>query len=426
MFKEIKRKITLFNTLILIAFLVVFILLLSVLIRSGMKVSGEVYLINTAQNIITNNLDQPSKNSGILSGNELHDNLGYEFIEWDEKGQSVRMKISHDELIEPGYNLAVNGAGADDFAELNAGGEDYRVYMTQFDRDGSSHTLQVFQQISTEKSVVTYVVSFLLFIGCGSILLLIPISYVLAGKSLKPIKETFEDQKKFIADASHELRTPLTVVQTNVEVLKMKEDDVLKDNIKWLNNIGNECETMAGLISQLLLIAQSDNRKIVVKKELFDMSALCAELVDLMFDVARDNDIVLKGIIAEGVEYNGDEDRLKQAIRILIDNAIKYTEGPGEVTLRLTESKRSITIAVSDTGIGLSEEDQKKIFSRFYRVDDARNREKGGVGLGLNIADVIVKQHSGRITIQSELNVGSTFSIVLPKSGKTKNRKLDT
>ncbi|MEG2651493.1 MAG: HAMP domain-containing sensor histidine kinase, partial [Eubacterium sp.] len=256
---------------------------------------------------------------------------------------------------------------------------------------------------------------FLLFIGCGSILVLIPISYFLAGKSLQPIKETFENQKKFIADASHELRTPLTVIQTNVEVLKMKEDEILNENIRWLNNISLETETMAKLISELLLIAQADNKKIAMKKEVFDLSALCAEIQDLMYDVAADHQIHLKGNLQEGICYKGDEERLKQAIRILVDNAIKYTPGEGSVTIVLSEGVRNVSISVHDTGVGLSEEDQKKIFSRFYRVDNARHRESGGVGLGLNIAAVIVKQHNGKIKIDSTIDVGSTFTIVLPK-----------
>ena len=315
-----------------------------------------------------------------------------------------------------GYELAMDQSFNNDFKVFNLNGADYRVYVTRFSRDDESHTLEVFQQITTERSMITYVISFLLFIGSGGILLLIPISYFLAGKSLQPIKETFENQKKFIADASHELRTPLTVIQTNVEVLKLKEDEVLKDNIRLLNNISLESETMAHLVSELLLIAQADNKKVIMKKEVFDLSALCAEIIDLMFDVARENEIALKGSIAEGIDYKGDEERIKQAIRILVDNAIKYTPGEGTVTLSLTMTKRNVCIAVKDTGVGLTEEAKKKIFSRFYRVDDARNREKGGVGLGLSIADMIVKQHNGKIKIDSVPDQGSTFTIVLPKT----------
>lgn len=415
MFKEIKRQITLFNTLILIAFLFLFILLLGFLVQWSLGLTGEVYLMDTAKGIINNSMES-GKSDGIFNNNSMHDKMGYEYIEWDENNQTVSMKVEDNDLIMNGYELAMDQSFNNDFKVFNLNGADYRVYVTRFSRDDESHTLEVFQQITTERSMITYVISFLLFIGSGGILLLIPISYFLAGKSLQPIKETFENQKKFIADASHELRTPLTVIQTNVEVLKLKEDEVLKDNIRWLNNISLESETMAHLVSELLLIAQADNKKVIMKKEVFDLSALCAEIIDLMFDVARENEIALKGNIAEGVDIKGDEERIKQAIRILVDNAIKYTPGEGTVTLSLTETKRNVCIAVKDTGVGLTEEAKKKIFSRFYRVDDARNREKGGVGLGLSIADMIVKQHNGKIKIDSVPDQGSTFTILLPKT----------
>ncbi|MEG0075545.1 MAG: HAMP domain-containing sensor histidine kinase [Eubacterium sp.] len=381
----------------------------------SLGVSGEVYLVETAKSIINNDTNA-EKNESLFNNGVVHDKFGYQYIEWGPDNNVVDMKVIDDDLIMRGYEMAMDPKTAqNDFKVFNLDNSEFRVYSTRFDRDNTEFTLQVFQQITTERSVITYIISFLLFIGTGGILLLIPISYFLAGKSLQPIKETFENQKKFIADASHELRTPLTVIQTNVEVLKLKDEEVLKDNIKWLNNISIESETMAKLVSELLLIAQADNKKVPMNKEVFDLSALCAEIIDLMFDVARENEISLRGNIAEGVEYKGDEERIKQAIRILVDNAIKYTQGKGTVMICLTETKRNTCIAVKDTGIGLTEEEKKKIFSRFYRVDDARNREKGGVGLGLNIADMIVKQHNGKIKIDSVPNEGSTFTIVLPR-----------
>ena len=418
MFREIRRQITLFNVLILIAFLFLFILLLGFLVQWGLSLSGELYLSETAKTMISENVGDNDEETAPGSSASVHDKFGYDYIEWNEDKQAGSMKVAVNALVMEGYELLMDKNFDNDFKIINVEGTDYRVYSTRFQEDGQIKTLQVFQQITTERSVITYVISFLLFIGSGGILLLIPISYFLAGKSLQPIKENYEEQKKFIADASHELRTPLTVIQTNVEVLKMKEDEVLADNIKWLNNIGLECETMGKLVSELLLIAQSDYKKVVLKKENFDLSALCAEVVDLMFDVARENEILLKGDIAPGIEYKGDEERIKQAIRIFVDNAIKYTPGKGEVVVSLKQNKRSILIAVKDTGIGLSEEAKRKIFSRFYRVDDARNRQTGGVGLGLNIADVIVKQHSGKIKVDSVPDQGSTFTIILPKTNR--------
>ncbi|SDX45461.1 sensor histidine kinase [Eubacterium barkeri] len=414
MFKEIKRQITLFNTLILIAFLFIFIFLLGFLVQWSLGLSGEVYIQKIAEEIENREQNGAIKEESSAS-TAVHEKLGYDYIIWDSEHNVSDMKVENNSLIMHGYEMDLDAGNNGEFRIFDVDTDQYRVYSSIYNKEGKDYTVQVFQIINTEQSVIRYIISFLLFIGCGSILVLIPISYFLAGKSLQPIKETFENQKKFIADASHELRTPLTVIQTNVEVLKMKEDEILNENIRWLNNISLETETMAKLISELLLIAQADNKKIAMKKEVFDLSALCAEIQDLMYDVAADHQIHLKGNLQEGICYKGDEERLKQAIRILVDNAIKYTPGEGSVTIGLSEGVRNVSISVHDTGVGLSEEDQKKIFSRFYRVDNARHRESGGVGLGLNIAAVIVKQHNGKIKIDSTIDVGSTFTIVLPK-----------
>lgn len=415
MFKEIKRQITLFNTLILIAFLLIFILLLVFLVQWSMNRSSERGLKNFAQSLKTSE-QSSSWESNSDNGDNSPNDSRYDFIIWDDDKSVVRMKVKDNDLIMQGYEILQDSSFNEDYKTFSLNNETYRVYSLKFNEDSEKKIIQVYQDITVQQTMIRNVIYLLLFIGCAGILVLVPLSYVLAGKSLQPIKETFENQKKFIADASHELRTPLTVIQTNVEVLKLKEDEVLADNIRWLNNISNESETMSRLISELLAIAQADNKKIVMEKENFDLSALCAEIVDLMYDVAAEKNILLKGDIALDVEYKGDEQKIKQAIRILVDNAIKYTPEGGHVTLKLSDSLRNVTIDVIDDGIGLSEEDQKKIFSRFYRVDDARNRKTGGYGLGLNIADMVVHQHGGKIKIDSKLNEGSTFSIILPKT----------
>ena len=429
MFKEIKRKITLFNTLILIIFMFMFIFLLGFLVNWSLSLSGEIYLTNVAKEIIQNN--GQSTTQPINSSDSVHDKLGYQFIMWDSGHTVKNMKVDDRNLIMLGYELAIQENTTPRFSLLTSENVEYRVYTLPYSNNTNDYTLQVFQQVSTERSIIAYVISFLFLIGIGSIALLIPISYFLAGKSLQPIKETFEDQKKFIANASHELRTPLTVIQTNVEVLKLKEDEQIKDNMKWLNNIASEGETMAKLISELLLIAQAENQQLAIDKEVFDLSSMCQQMVDLMTELANEKEIELSENISQGIQYRGDEERLKQAVRILVDNAIKYTPMGGKVQLCLVQGKRQLLIEVKDTGIGLTEEEKAKVFSRFYRVDDARNRETGGVGLGLNIADYIVKKHNGKIKIDSVPNKGSTFSIILPKTNqkpdsKKSNTKSDT
>jgi len=409
-----------FNTLILVIFMFVFILLLGFLVKWSLNLTGEMYLTNVGKEIIQNNGE--SDPSHIDSVDSVHDKVGYQFILWDSSRTVKSMKLEDRNLIMLGYEWMIQEKQVSQFSMMTSDNIEYRVYTMPYSNNNNDYVLQVFQQITTEQSIITYIISFLFLIGIGSIAVLIPLSYFLAGKSLQPIKETFEDQKKFIANASHELRTPLTVIQTNVEVLKLKEEEQIKDNMKWLNNIGSESETMAKLISDLLILAQAENQSMSFEKESFDLSSLCEQIVVLMTELANEKEIELSANIGQGIHYRGDEERLKQAIRILVDNAIKYTPEGGKVQLCLVQGKRNIAIEVKDTGVGLTEEEKAKVFSRFYRVDDARNRETGGVGLGLNIADYVVKKHGGKIKIESVPNMGSTFSIILPRA----NLKSDT
>ncbi|MGL4607214.1 MAG: sensor histidine kinase [Eubacteriaceae bacterium] len=421
MFSDIKRKITLFNTLILIVFMFIFVFLLGFLVKWSLNFSGEAYLRNIAKEIIRSNGGMTTVN--IESNDSVHDKFGYQYIVWDSNHTVKSSKIDDRNLIIASYETIIKETETERFSFLNSSNLEYRIYTLKYSDNSNDYILQVFQQVVTERSIITYVITFLFLIGIGSILILIPISYFLAGKSLIPIKQTFENQKKFIADASHELRTPLTVIQTNIEVLKIKEDEVIGDNMKWLNNISSESDTMAKLISELLLLAQAENQRLVLEKNIFDLSSMCSLLVELMEQIANEKEIELSKNITQGIFFKGDEERLKQAVRILIDNAIKYTPRGGKVQLCLVQGKRNILIEVKDTGIGLTEEEKAKVFSRFYRVDDARNRETGGVGLGLNIADFIVKKHGGKIKIDSIPNKGSTFSILLQRTNLKKDPK---
>lgn len=409
MFSKIRKKITLFNTLILIAFLILFILVLIGVINWSLRVSGENYLKNVAQVLTSEQED-----TAVQSSAGFQSELGYQYIEW-LNGAVLKQQIEDPNLIPAGHAL---DAKSGTFSVVKAGETEFRVYTQSFKTGGKDAVIQVWQDLSAEHSVLGYIVTYLVIIGFVGIIVLVPISYLLAGRSLLPVKKSLEDQKKFIANASHELRTPLTVIQTNVEVLKMKEDDLILENLEWLDNIEAECDNMGSLISELLLIAQADSRRMVLDRHEFCMSSVCGEVLALMRANAMEKGVRLTGKIEENVYYSGDEQKIFQMVRIFVDNAIKYTQDGGLVELSLSQRKRNVELSVRDTGIGIDAKDQEKIFERFYRVNDDRNRKTGGTGLGLNIAQMIVKRHGGSITLRSVPGKGSVFSICLPLSEK--------
>lgn len=417
MFREIRKKITLFNTLILIAFLILFIVLLCVTVQWSLATSGEVYLKNTAASIESGTTQSQQ---GSFLDTSVHEQSGYEYIEWNDKDSVTSQQLTNSDLINEGYNLLAQNSDNEYYQSMKIGDRDYRMYQTSFDQNGKTIRLQVFQDTTTENSVITYIISFLLMIGGIGLILLVPLSWFLAGRSLKPIKENYELQKKFVADASHELRTPITVIQTNVEVLEMKENETIAQNMEWLSNIDTECETMANLISELLVTAQNEKNNDKIQLSRFSLSDLCRDTVELMRPLARDTDIRLETVIDTGITFTGNQGKMKQLIRIFLDNAVKYTPAGGTVVVGLSENKRSIVMKFSDNGLGIPEKDQKKIFSRFYRVDDARSRATGGTGLGLNIADTIVRNCGGKIKLDSEPGKGSCFTVILPKNQTVK------
>lgn len=252
-------------------------------------------------------------------------------------------------------------------------------------------------------------------IGVGTLALVFFGSLFMANRALIPIQKSWDRQRKFVADASHELRTPLAVVQTNLELVLGNPEETVESQAKWLENIRAENQRMAKLVDDLLFLARADSRQEMLEMKRFLLHSALEEAVEPFKPVASGQGIDLEMHIDSPVEFNGSEARIKQLAVILIDNAIKHTPSGGRVGLELKDLGGSVDISVSDTGSGIEKEHLQKIFERFYRVDEARSRNRGGAGLGLSIADLIVKEHRGTIRVASTPGKGTTFKVTLPK-----------
>jgi len=230
---------------------------------------------------------------------------------------------------------------------------------------------------------------------------------------LDRLAKSFRMQKAFIADASHELRTPLSIILSDIETaLKNLENTPrIKDS---LNNSVTEIERMARIVDDLHLLAMSDSGKINVNKQEIRLDDVLMATVSRCQALAIKKEIVLNIEKVEIIEYHGDEELLIRALSNLVYNAIKYSDEKAKVELNLFTKNAVAYLSVSDQGIGLSIENQAKIFDRFYRVDSSRSRETGGSGLGLAIVKWICEIHAGKIKVISELEKGSTFTIELP------------
>ena len=219
----------------------------------------------------------------------------------------------------------------------------------------------------------------------------------MSGWIIRPVEHAFERQKRFIADASHELKTPLTIINANAEVLSSSPEPD-----KWIANILEQTQRMNVLIRDLLNLAKLDS---TIPREHFTQFNLSSAVSasSLFFEsCAFESHKNFQMDIEENLLLFGNESAIRQLVSILLDNAFKYS-GEGEtIKISLSRKGEKKILTVYNTGSGISQEDQKHIFERFYRSDSSRSRESGGYGLGLSIAKAIVENHKGSISVRSD------------------------
>lgn len=288
------------------------------------------------------------------------------------------------------------------------------TYLTEILKKPDNTLYMIFVNMDYENSLLKSLRINLIMVAVAGLGLVYAGSLFMAGKAIKPIKESWERQKNFVADASHELRTPLTVIKTNLELVMESKVDTVESQLRWLENIDFENKHMIKLVSDLLLLARIDSGQKLLEMKNFSLSAAIEKAVAPYIPVAGEKNIKINFLIDSEVKFFGDESRMQQLVVILIDNAVKYTQTDGSIAIKLENSREGIELIVSDTGEGIGKEDFEKIFERFYRVDKARNTESGGTGLGLSIASWIVKEHHGTISVDSTLEKGTTFKIMFP------------
>lgn len=228
------------------------------------------------------------------------------------------------------------------------------------------------------------------------------------------LESSFGQIRQFTADASHELRTPLTILTGELE-LALRSARTSEEYQEVISSALQETLRMSHVVEDLLLLSRADMGKIQLKSEIVDLNEILTDLADATHILGAKKDLVITYRHSDGsLRVDGDPPRLYQMLLNLIDNAVKYTPHGGAITLTLHRDGNVAEIRIRDTGIGISREDQQKIFDRFYRVDKARSRAQGGVGLGLSIVEWTIRAHNGTIAVESEPNRGSTFIVRLP------------
>ncbi len=285
-------------------------------------------------------------------------------------------------------------------------------YLKYSDTNG---TQIVFMDRSDEVSTMKSLIFVSLLVGIGSLAVFFVISVCLAGWVVGPVKDSWDRERQFVADASHELKTPLTVILANTGILLSHKEDSIADQEKWVENTRTEAVRMKDLVNDLLELAKADagtDRPVLSRLNLSDLAWSAAlPFESVMFEQGKK----LNTAVEPELYVSGDEGRLRQLLAILLDNACKYAEERGVITLSLLGIKDKVKLSVHNTGSYIEKEQLPHVFERFYRGEKSRSRDAGGYGLGLSIASNIAESHAGRISVQSGKEEGTTFLVTLPR-----------
>jgi len=234
------------------------------------------------------------------------------------------------------------------------------------------------------------------------------------NEMLARIESSVQRITEFTADASHELRTPVALIRAEAEVAlgRQRTDEEYRSA---LQHVLTESERMTRMLEQLLALVRADSGSETIEMADVDIAELARETVGRWQKIAASHGLLLVGVIPrESIRVAGDSLALRRVLDILLDNSVKYSAPPGEITLTVDSAPGQVLVHVRDNGAGLPVEEHAKIFERFYRVDKARSRQMGGAGLGLSIAQWIIHQHRGTISVRSSLGRGAEFSVELP------------
>ena len=263
------------------------------------------------------------------------------------------------------------------------------------------------KQIEKETLTRLLLINVLILIGAG-----IP-GYWLAGKTLKPIEEMAEKQKKFTVDAAHELKTPLTAMKTNLEVNLRDKNLDLKKAKTVLEGTINDIDSLTLLTNSLILQSKYQNYK-NGKRDSINLKESAQNVIAKLEPIAKEKKIKIN-LDADEIKTRGDENFVRELLTILVDNAIKFSKKEGKIEISIKAKNNWAQISVKDNGIGIDEKDIPYIFDRFYKADTSRSKnEAPGFGLGLSIAKEIVEAHKGKISVKSKKGTGTEFLIKLP------------
>ena len=292
--------------------------------------------------------------------------------------------------------------------------KDYLAALALFPTDNGQCQVMLLKDLEATNTYIFYMKLLFTVLALVGTLLLVIFSFWFVSMVLKPIQQNQQKQAEFIAAASHELRAPLTVIESGLTSIQSHEMDATHVS-HFIGLMQNECTRMKRLISDLLTLARSDAHQWHMQFSEVEIDSLLIELYDSFYSLCSNKGLHLNLQLPDELlpPITCDGDRIKQALTILLDNALSYVPSGKSITLAASLTSKTLELQVIDTGLGISKVDGEHIFDRFYQGDRSRH-EKNHYGLGLNIAMEIVQLHHGKLNLTDTPGGGCTFTISLP------------
>ncbi len=338
-------------------------------------------------------------------------------LNWSKEGEMIEEDL-FGSLFYESYlqDFTLNKNNLDTVTNTTIDDHHYRYLLFEdTNEDDDVAYVQLIINTDAEETIINNFQKLIIIFSIVFIVLSISASYILSKKMMHPIIQSWKKQAEFVENASHELRTPLTIIQNKLELLLTSPQEKIANKFENIALSLSETRRLSKLTSDLLTLARADSAETQLLKQTIHVDTFVKNVCAPYVEIAESQDKHLWLQLNCDMKMEADEVRLHQLLVILLDNALKYTGENDGIGVKTYEEDNRIVFEVSDTGIGIKEENIKYIFDRFYREDKARSRETGGVGLGLSIAHWIVKQHDGTIKASQNKNKGTTFKVKLPR-----------
>jgi len=428
MLKKLKNSLLRLNIILLSVVMIISFSVIYLIIWRSMQADIQEQLRSVPAGVISNAIisDQQDGSSRLpgrvpISGRpELAINYSKVFVVNLGSDNSVMSVFSRLDLKDRDYIKAVNYVlkKKNFTGSISLAGRRWEYRVSQ----GQGNSI-VFLDVQDVHDALWLILRNMLIVGIFVLGVLALISYYFASRAIRPVEESIRRQRRFVSDASHELKTPLAIINSNAEAIMADKAATVESQQKWLDRIGEESDRMNTLIDSMLQLARSEESS-GGESLPADISEAAEKEINRVEAILFEKGISLtfKKSVSKAIA-RCDAERIRQAILILLDNAVKYTENGGKVLVETGCSRNMVFVRVSNTGSGIPKEDLSRIFDRFYRVDKSRNSSpspqaeagvgQSGYGLGLAIAKNIVERDRGRIRVDAEEGT-VTFTIELP------------